>query len=549
MAVGVVALVLHSHLPYVLHHGRFPHGSEWLCEAVAECYLPLLQVVRGLVRRGILPRCTVEFSPVLCEQLAQPAFRVLFQQYCREKAEAAREDEQHFRRYGYGAPWVRLAQFWQSWYTERLQEFVEDYAGALLPAFARLQAMGVLELAASAATHAYLPLLPSERSVAFQVRVGIETYRQHFGQLPRSFWLPECGYYPAGDTTAAAVYGSGVVRSRGVEEILARLGIEVTVVEQQLVERATPWSALQERSLLRPYWCVSAPEASWGCLVLARHQATAARVWDARTGYPGDGDYLDFHKRHYTSWLRYWRVTDNRLDMQYKLLYVPEWAQQKAAEHARHFVEVLTATVQHESSRRTPMPVVCLPFDTELFGHWWFEGPLFVQRFFEQLEATGQVEAWSLGQCRQRLEPAARVRLPAGSWGKDAGHEPWANPQVRWMWHQMAQAEARLGELLQRFPSGRRTPVQERLLQQALRELLLLQSSDWSFLVVTGTAKEYAEQRFVFHARAFEQLCAYVEEVAEQAERVPEAEAYLENLERRDALFAGLRVEWWQEPL
>ncbi len=546
MAVGAVVLVLHSHLPYVLHHGRFPHGSEWLCEAVAECYLPLLQLLRELVRRGIPPRCTVEFSPVLCEQLAQPAFRMLFQRYCRERIEAARDDEQHFRRHGYGEPWIRLAQLWQSWYTERLQEFVEEYRGELLPVFARLQSLGVIEVATSAATHAYLPLLPTERSVVFQLRVGVETYRRHFGHLPQSVWLPECGYYPAGDTTAVPLYGPTAVRSHGLEEWLARLGLRQFVVDQPLVERAWGPELQAQRPLTRPYWCRSSAQSAWGCLILARHQATAAAVWDARTGYPGDGDYLEFHKRHYSSWLRYWRVTDNRLALQDKLLYVPAWAQGKAAQHAEHFVGLLLQTLRAERERWGGFPVVCLPFDTELFGHWWFEGPLFLRHVFEGL-AESPLECWSLADCGQRLEPVASVRLPSGSWGRDAGHEPWGHPEVWWMWQQLAQAEARLDGLLHRYPSP--TPEQQRLLRQALRELLVLQGSDWSFLVVTGSARDYAQQRFFFHGEDFHRLCTLVEELAGGRPLTAEEEAFVNALEQQDALFPDIELSWWQQPL
>ncbi|MCS7170413.1 MAG: DUF1957 domain-containing protein, partial [Candidatus Kapabacteria bacterium] len=333
---------------------------------------------------------------------------------------------------------------------------------------------------------------------------------------------------------------------------LARLGVKCCVVEQQLVERAHVWAfAGQTTSTLpitQPYWCMSDPQAD-GCMVLARHQATAARIWDARTGYPGDGDYLDFHKRHYTSWLRYWRVTDNRLDMQYKLLYVPEWAQQKAAHHAGHFVGVVAHALVQEARLHGCFPVLCLPFDTELFGHWWFEGPMFLHRFLEHMGQQEDTVMWSLAECWQRVSPFARVRLPAGSWGKDAGHEPWANPQVRWMWHFLAEAEKRLDTLLRRFPIGSRSRLQERLLCQALRELLLLQSSDWSFLVVTGSAREYAEQRFVFHARDFEYLCRLVEESGEQENLLPEAEASVVAIEQRDKLFAELDVEWWHRPV
>jgi 1,4-alpha-glucan branching enzyme len=174
---------------------------------------------------------------------------------------------------------------------------------------------------------------------------------------------------------------------------------------------------------------------------------------------------------------------------------------------------------------------------------------MFLEHLVERLTEAQQVELWTFRECRQRVGPAARVRLPAGSWGKDAGHEPWGNPQVWWMWHAVAQAERQLNELLRRFPAPRRTPVHDRLFCQALRELLLMQASDWSFLVVTGSARDYAEQRFTFHAQDFQRLLQLLEQLDERGELRPDGEAFLQALEQRDALFPELRLHWWEEPL
>jgi 1,4-alpha-glucan branching enzyme len=540
---GRVAIVLHAHLPYVLTHGTFPHGSDWVCEAVAESYLPLLGVLRRLLLRGIVPRWTIELSPVLCEQLASPRFRVLFQNYCRQKQGAARQDEEHFRRYGYDPLFVELARFWQSFYAERLREFTEEYRGKLLAVLERLQRVGAIELLASAATHAYLPLLPSERSVGLQLRLGVETYRRYFRMAPRGIWLPECGYCPADSIPARALFGAAAERSMGTEQWLARLGLEYCVLEEELLRRATPLTQLPLRTVLLPYRIASAPNSP-SAVAFFRHRECAARVWDARIGYPGDGDYLDFHKKHHASFLRYWRVTDNRTDLQYKLLYVPQWAQSKARHHAEHFAGVVVETLLQFHAQTGYAGVLCLPFDMELFGHWWFEGPLFLEALTELLDAHPEIALAPLGECLEAVPVFGPVRPPDGSWGADAGHLPWADPQVHWIWQLLRDAEARLRPIVERLPEVR-NPLLERIVRQALRELLLLQSSDWSFLIVGGTARDYAQQRVFFHAQDFHHLCEFAERVLDGAELAPEQQHLLEQIEQRDALFAELSPRWW----
>lgn len=221
-------------------------------------------------------------------------------------------------------------------------------------------------------------------------------------------------------------------------------------------------------------------------IVLTRDQGIALQVWSAELGYPGDPNYLDFHKKHFSSALRYWRVTDAKADMRYKLLYVPEWAHQRAQLHAFHFTQLVERSLAEYRRTTGRRGIVCLPFDTELFGHWWFEGPVFLYHVLRGLSLSPIARPMTASAAIEMAPPREIVRLPEGSWGRGNHHDVWIEPSVHWMWEALYRAEWRWMRLAERCAAQHRTPTLERLLAQALRELLLLQASDWEFLVTTG---------------------------------------------------------------
>ncbi|MCS7000248.1 MAG: DUF1957 domain-containing protein [Bacteroidota bacterium] len=564
MQAGTVVLILHTHLPYVLHHGTWPHGSDWLCEAVAECYIPLLEVLERLAAEGYHAPITLDISPVLCEQLEHPDFPSLFEQYCTSHIELARQDERYFQRTEPNPHYQMLARMWQQWYARRLEQFTTTYNRSIVGALRRLQQEGIIEVMACAATHGYLPLLGSDESIALQVLVAQESYQRHFGRLPRGMWLPECGYRPSYPwRTYLPVEHFSIPHERlGIEQILARAGIEYFVTDEPLIRRAEPLAVLgQDGMLLPPIPTAAHPFARtplelyrvasrWetaheSVAVLVRDQRIAMQVWSAELGYPGDPNYLDFHKKHFASALRYWRVTDNKADMRYKLLYVPEWAHQRAQLHAFHFTQLIERSLAEYRRATGRSGVVCLPFDTELFGHWWFEGPLFLYHLLRGLALSPIARPATASGALDAYLPREIVRLPEGSWGRGNHHDVWIEPSVHWMWEAIYRAEYRWMRLVERCRQQRRTPTLERILAQALRELLLLQASDWEFLVTTHTAKEYAQMRFFFHHSDFERLCTIAERYSPKRGLSKADRGFLEDTERRNAIFPDLRLDHW----
>jgi len=188
---GYLVFMLHAHLPYVLNHGRWPHGTDWLNEAAAETYLPLLSVLRRLEADGIRSALTIDLSPVLAEQMALPAFPEEFRSYLRYKISAARQDYMEFKGRG-EREMMPLAEYWEGFYQQAL-EFFEKLQGDLIGEFRRLQEAEVIEIMTCAATHGYLPLLASDASLRLQIETACASYRRLFGRAPRGIWLPECG--------------------------------------------------------------------------------------------------------------------------------------------------------------------------------------------------------------------------------------------------------------------------------------------------------------------------------------------------------------------
>ncbi len=565
MQPGSVVLILHTHLPYVLHHGTWPHGSDWLCEAVAECYLPLLNVLEQLRAEGLSAPITVDISPVLCEQLEHPDFPALFEKYCIAHAQLAQDDERFFRRTEPNPHYQRLARMWQQWYHQRLHDFRERYGSSIVGALRRLQNDGAIEVMTCAATHGYLPLLGSDASVALQVLLARDNYRKHFGTDPHGIWLPECGYRPAyAWQTYLNVEHFSIPHPRlGVEQVLARTGLLYFVTDEPLLRRAVPLAIVQEdgtyappqptpahpfaRTPLEVYRVASGVETlAENVGIFTRDQRIALQVWSAELGYPGDPNYLDFHKKHFNSALRYWRVTDNKADMRYKLLYVPQWAEQRAQLHAFHFTQLIERSLAEYHRSTGKAGVLCLPFDTELFGHWWFEGPLFLYHLLRGLALSPLARPQTAHIAYRQYNPREIVQLPEGSWGRGNHHDVWIEQPVHWMWESIYRAERKWMLLADRLAQHQhRSRTLNRILAQALRELLLLQASDWEFLVTTGSAPDYAQMRFFFHHSDFERLCQIAERYTPKRGLNAADRAFLEETEERNRLFSELNFDHW----
>jgi len=524
---GAFTFVLHSHLPYCRRAGRWPHGEEWLHEASAETYLPLLNALYDLVETGVPARLTLGLTPILVEQLADPLVQEHFGLYVEEKIQAARADKPRFERSGQHHL-AYLAGFYGDWYTHILNSFRERFGSDLVGAFRQLQDQGFIEVITCAATHGYLPLLSRDSSIYAQIKTGAASYRRHFGRTPRAIWLPECAYRPA------YVSEDGVVRP-ALEQFLAAQGIGCFFSETHTIEGGRPvgkaageaigpYGAIRRQyvipmdentssqgSTYRAYYVAGSSQGltSPPVAVIGRNNRTGMQVWSADSGYPGDGDYREFHKKDHISGMQYWRVTGSGTDLGYKDEYHPDWADYKVQRHADHFAHLIEDLLITHHEETGEYGLIASNYDTELFGHWWFEGIEWIKQVLVRLASSETVELVKASCFLEDHSPQEVMAIPESSWGTGGTHWTWDNPNTHWMWEPIHQAEARMEDLVAQNPSA--TGDLKIVLDQCAREVLLLQSSDWPFLVTTGQARAYAIERFQGHVDRFSELADLVE--------------------------------------
>jgi len=486
VAKGCLAIVLHAHLPFVRHPEHDDSVEErWLYAAITESYIPLLLMMERLADERVPFRLTFSISPTLTSMLAD---RYLQSRYLSRLEQLMELSDREVRRTRSAPAFHEVARL----YRARLRQIHDAFAGRwrrnLARSFRRLQDHGAIEIAASAATHGYLPLLSADDSaVRAQVRVGIEHHRRVFGPDPGGFWLPECGYYP------------------GVDALLAAEGIKYTILETHGITRADPRPG---RGVYAPIACPS------GVAAFGRDPESSRQVWSSIDGYPGDRDYREYYRDiaydldldyigpyihpagiRLDTGFKYYRVTGPGAR---KKVYVPEWARQKAELHASHFVSARHRQVDHLATVMDRPPLVVAPYDAELFGHWWYEGPIWLEHVVRKM--ASRPDAVRLVTLSDYLEeqPATEVSTPsASSWGYKGYHETWMNASNQWIYRHLHQGALMMERLAGEHP--RATGPTARALQQAARELLLAQASDWAFMINAGPTGDYATRRTSIH--------------------------------------------------
>jgi 1,4-alpha-glucan branching enzyme len=502
-------LTLHGHLPYVLHHGRWPHGSVWLSEGALDSYLPLIEALQELERDRVRAPITLGVTPILANQLAHPSFVSEFEAYMERRLETAAEASASLAKSG--DPALRpLADFWQR-RLQRLYTLFRDIDEDLIGTLRGFEDRGVIEIISSAATHGFLPLLARDESIQLQLRVGVSEHQRLFGKAPTGCWLPECAYRPAGPWNPG--FGAGAQPYRvGIEKHLTDTGFKYFFVDSHLVHAgpamgypdASDAPTPGERSPYTAYRVASIDGKAQNLFALVRDPRSSAQVWSRAQGYPGDEWYLEFHKIRWPDGLRLWRVTGPRVDLGDKRQYDPQAAQVAARNHADHFAGVLMQTAAEGAKRKIKDAVVTAPFDAELFGHWWFEGVDFLANVYRRLSSDGVRPVTAREHVAAHARRAPTIQLTAGSWGKDGDFSYWLNEQTSWTWK-------RLWALEQAYWSVARTalqrgPQQHAVLAQATRSMLLAQGSDWQFIISTAEAADYASQRFDEHCGQAEDL-------------------------------------------
>lgn len=559
---GYFTFVLHSHLPYVIAHGKWPHGLDWLNEATSETYIPLLDIFNQLVAEGVMPKVIIGLTPVLTEQLSDPSFKEEFKAYLNQKQEAAYLDQQEFteRKETHMA---RLASDWLKYYKGIYESFVSRYNEDLIAAFKRLQDIGAIEIITSAATHGYLPLIGDDSFVRAQVRTGVKNYKKHFGRPPKGIWLPECAYRPRYQW-AYPVDGFGQPKDRiGVEEILYDEGIDYFMIDSHLLKGGKAIGVYLERfKALKTLW--SQFEKSFSNMnqpdiprsphkiymvdsgshkpvaVLTRDPKTGLQVWSGEWGYPGDGNYLDFHKKRFPGGLRYWKITSAKSDLGSKMVYWPDDVEARLRENADHFINLIKSTLLEYYSQSGAPGIVVSPFDSELFGHWWFEGPRLIYMVLKGIGCDPELQLVTGTESIEKMAPAEMISIPEGSWGEGGFHWIWFNDWTRWTWQYLYETEAMMKKAA---ALSQGAADSNGLFKQIAREFLLLESSDWQFLISTWNARDYAELRFSDHLSRFKRLCQMAEQVGQNKGLSAEDSAFLGECQKRDALFEEIDIK------
>jgi 1,4-alpha-glucan branching enzyme len=522
---GYLSLVLHAHLPFVRHpeHDKFLEET-WLFEAITETYVPLLQIMEGWRHDGMDTRLTLTLTPTLCSMLRDPLLQDRYVRHINELIELA--DKETCRTH-----WDPAVHELATRYHRRFAEIRDFYYACgrdLVAAFGRFQELGRLEIITSAATHALLPLLANHPpSIRAQILVARDHYHSCFGRDPRGIWLPECAY------------------ADGVESVLQEANIRWFITDTHGILHARP----------RPRYGVFAPVFTPnGIAAFGRDLDSAKQVWSKHEGYPGDPRYRDFYrdigfdldleyirphlpaadKRGFTG-IKYCRITGDTPDKQ---VYRRAEALEAAAGHAQHFLEARMDQIRRLAAIFDRPPLLVSPYDAELFGHWWYEGPEFLDYFVRKACYDQKIIRLITPEDYLKEQPSNQVATPSpSSWGEEGYWRAWLNETNQWIYPHLHVTQEWMTQLAQRFQKP--SPLEQRALKQAARELLLAQASDWPFILRTGTSPDYACKRVKDHLLRFITLHDQLTNGGVNAD-------WLGQIEGRDNLFPDVNYRYWE---
>lgn len=515
---GYISIVLHAHLPFVRYPEHRDHLEErWLYEAITETYMPLLVVLENLLNDGVDFRITISLTPTLTEMLNDALLMQRYQRYLCRLLELSEREIFRTRGDSHIGPVARM-------YHKRLSRlrhlFEYVYSKDLTAAFGSIAASGKVELITSAATHPYLPLLMGQKTSAkAQIGLGRESFRKTFGRHPAGIWLPECGFAP------------------GVDLLVKESGIDFFFLESHGLLNSTPPA---RHSIYAP---VKTPA---GVVVFARDAESSKQVWSASEGYPGDPNYRDFYRdigfdldldyigkylpegiRTFTG-LKYYSITGGTGN---KRPYSPEKAIKTADMHAAHFISSRIDQVSRLNERLKIKPLVTVSYDAELFGHWWFEGPEWLNFFFRKGAGQGTFRFTSPSEYIAGQEDFETVMPSMSSWGEKGYSSTWLAPSNSWIYRHLTRCSVLMARMASEFSSAH--GLEERAINQASRELLLAQASDWPFMMKNGNTGDFASRKFSEHIMNFFELHSEITGRNINAER-------LSCLEKKNSIFRDI---------
>lgn len=522
-----LSIVLHAHLPFIRHPEHDYHLEElWFYEAMHETYLPLLQMLDRLEEDGVPGQLTLSLSAPLLAMMGDYLLRERFIEHLHRLESLSTEEVDRCS----GGDFEEAARYYYDRFRGLRDYFVDDLGGDVIAAFGRHAKSGRLDLITCVGTHPILPFMETDIGRRAQVRVGLDHFQACFGFRPHGIWLAECAFSP------------------GVDEILAAENIAYTFVEEVAITGA------DSPPVYGTYGPIVSPA---GVAFFGRDQYAGSQVWSADEGYPGDYSYREFYRdrgydlplevvadyihpdgiRHDTG-LKFHRITGD-VDLDDKAPYHPSKAANQAREHARHFVDsrINQVEVVADSLADRPLHITC-PYDAELFGHWWFEGPVFLEEVFRAASGRDELELSTPETYLSTVDIHQQATPATSTWGKDSFFAVWLHEDNAWIYRNLRNAEVKMVELAQTFIDGDDT--EQRILCQMARELVLAQASDWPFILETDTTVEYAEKRLIDHLQGFHDLATMLETGDLDEERLSE-------LENKNNLFPEIDPGHWAQ--
>ncbi|OPX85080.1 1,4-alpha-glucan branching protein domain-containing protein [Pelotomaculum sp. PtaB.Bin117] len=526
MPRGYLCLVLHAHLPFVRHpeHENFLE-EKWLYEAITETYIPLIQVFERLIEDNVKFRVTLTLSPTLISMFTDPLLQERYVRHLEKLIELADKEEGRT----YGGPFHETALMYKKRFHEAMFTFCDRYNRNLVTAFKNFQDQGRIEIITCAATHGYLPfMMIYPEAIRGQIKTAVDLHTRHLGRPPAGVWLPECAFAP------------------GLDEILKECGLKFFFTDSHGVLYA---SHRPRFGIFAPIYCPS------GVAAFGRDIESSKQVWSTQEGYPGDFDYREFYRdigfdlgldyigpyihpdgiRVHTG-IKYYKIT-GKVDLSQKQPYNPRQADEKAALHAGNFMFNRQHQIYHLSNLMDRPPIIVAPYDAELFGHWWFEGPKWLDYLIRKTAFDQDVVEMATPSDYLRNFPCNQVATPcSSSWGNKGYHEVWLCGSNDWIYRHLHMASEMMISLASQHSNA--GGLYRRALNQAARELLLAQSSDWAFIMSTGTMVEYAVKRTKNHLLNFFRLQKEIKGNCID-------EGYLGNLEYRNNIFPDLDYSWY----
>lgn len=529
MSRGYLNIVLHAHLPYVFHpEAAHLLEERWLFEGMNETYLPILINLERLIEDQIDFRLTISMSPTLMAMLENPEIQEDFSNHLRRLIQLA---EQECERLHDDPAFLRVAEMYLARFRTHLDYFENKYQRRLLTALRNLNETPFVEIVTCNATHGFLPILRHEEgAVEAQVISAVENHYHLFGRPPRGMWLGECAFYP------------------GLDEVLKRAGVRYFVTDTHSLRDA----------YFEPEYGTAAPVYTpAGVAAFARDPESSQQVWSSIVGYPGHPVYREFYRDigydlplgyiwpyilddgvRCETGIKYYRITGKS---EHKEAYDPAAAEEKAAQDAGNFMFFREKQIEHLSAHMDRRPVITAPFDAELFGHWWFEGPMWLDFLFRKIAHDQHVISCATPGDYLEEYPVNQVSMPAlSTWGKNGYMEHWINEKTCWTYPHLEQAARRLKKLVRDYHSRTNEPLVDRALRQAVRELLLAQGSDWQFIMSTETDVPYA-------CRRFSQFLGRFYRIEKMLRENHLNETDLRTIEYADAIFPKVRYDHFLE--